>query len=57
MGNSAKIHKKLDNQNYNTTTKSNYALFADDAVIDINNIKQTKPLLDTYDESSNEYPL
>ena len=56
MGKRIKIHTKLANLN-NTRIKLNYDLFADDASIHINNIIHMKPLLDTYNDSVNEYPL
>ena len=56
MGNRTKIHTRIINRN-NTTTKSNYALFADDASIDSDSITQLQQLLDIYNESTNEYAL
>ena len=53
MDDYAKIHTQLDNHN-KTAIKSNYSLFSDDTSIDINNITHMKPLLDIYNESSNE---
>ena len=54
MGNHIKIHTKLISRN-NTIIKSNYALFSDDASIDINNITLLEQLLDIYNASTNEY--
>ena len=54
MGNHTAIHAEL--KNHNNTTRSNYALFADDASIDINDITHLEQLLGVYSDSTVGYP-
>ena len=56
MDNKANIRTSLTNKN-NITIGRKYALFSDDASIDINNITRIKPLLGIYNDPANEYAL